>query len=99
MRERNVTHFPLREFKTLRLVCQHKDCHVIVELALDQVEAVMAKTSGGCPVCGKSFGKPTVAGGADVVTAIARNLLALDKLGGQVTVELPVVRQERDEGG
>lgn len=87
----SVKYYQLRDFNTIRICCHHSGCNTAFELHPTQVEAAMKKTGGCCPLCGKPFTKPDVDGGADVVTQLARVIVALNNLAGNVGIELPVV--------
>jgi hypothetical protein len=90
MQTQTMTYLPVREFRIVRICCGHSGCRCVLEIDPSQVEAAMQKTKACCPLCGKPFTDPKVAGGADVVTQLAKAVLALDQLGGNVTVEFPV---------
>lgn len=84
-----MVYFPIRDFETIRVCCHHADCRAVTELPIGTVEAVMKRTGGCCPVCRKPFTNPAVDGGADVVTAVAKAVLALNSLGSQVGLQFP----------
>lgn len=86
----SMTHYAVREFPAIRIACHHAGCQAVFELPLERVEPVLAHTKGACPVCGKAFVDPKVEGGADVVTALAKAVIALSKLAPQVGVYFPV---------
>jgi hypothetical protein len=90
----SVMYYQVRNFPAIRIVCHHQDCMAVTELHPSRVEAVMSKTNGCCPVCGKPFTKPDVEGGADVVSMLAKVILALNNLAPQVRIELPVKQND-----
>lgn len=77
----------LHKLSIMRLCCRHQDCRAVLELRPEQIEAAMKKTGACCSLCGRPFTKP---GGTDAVTLLAKALLALDELGDQVKVQLPL---------
>jgi hypothetical protein len=90
-----IMYHSLRNLTVMRLVCQHSKCHIITELRAEQVEELMKKTNGCCPVCGRPFTNPKVNGGADVITEVAKAIIALNHgLNEQVEVQFPV-KQEK----
>lgn len=90
----DVMYYLLREISPIRLACNHSGCQVVTELPLQLVEPLMTKTGCCCPACGRPFTRPDVEGGADVVTALAKAMLAINKVFAQVRVELPLKREE-----
>lgn len=90
MRSVVVAHYLLGDLDTIRIKCRHDGCGAVTELQADRVEAAMKKSGACCPVCGKPFARPDVEGGADVVTMLAKVILALNGLAGNVGIELPV---------
>lgn len=89
----SMSYLLVRDFRVIRIACHHKECGVVFELAPDHVEAAMKKTNGTCPLCGKPFTMPDVEGGADVVTMLAKVVLALNKLAPNVGISLPVAAE------
>lgn len=90
MQRPTMTYYAVRWFDVIRVSCQHDGCKAVIELPLRTVETVMKRTNGCCPVCGKPFTKPTVEGGADIVTQLAKVVLALNELAPQLGIEFPV---------
>jgi hypothetical protein len=88
--EKSVSYLPVRGFRVIRITCNHPGCEAVVELPPSRVEEVMKKTKGCCPVCNKPFTIPEVEGGADVLTMLAKAVLAMNELASNVGVELPV---------
>lgn len=85
-----MSYLPVRNFSTIRIKCHHQDCGVATEIRPELVETVMKKTGCCCPACGKPFNNPKTEGGADVITQLAKVVLALNSLAPQVGLELPV---------
>jgi len=85
-----MRYLPVGFFDIIRIKCGHDGCRAVIELPPNQVAAVMKKTSACCPLCGKPFTKPDVEGGADVVTQLAKVVLALNGLAHHVGIELPI---------
>lgn len=94
MQEDHVMYYKVRDFSKIRIVCHHADCGAVTELSPSRVEGAMKKTGACCPVCGKPFTKPDIEGGADVVTMLAKVVLALNGLGSHVHMEFPVQQTE-----
>lgn len=89
--DKPVIHLNARDFDPIRIVCHHSGCGAVVEIRLKQVEATMKAKNGCCSVCGKPFTNPKVEGGADMISQLARVLLALNELPEQVRIEVPIV--------
>jgi hypothetical protein len=85
-----VKYYPVRGFDEIRITCHHRDCYSTIELEPSKVEAAMAKTKGCCPICDKPFTNPKVDGGTDVISMLAKVILALNGLAEQVTIEFPI---------
>lgn len=85
-----VVYYLVRNLGLIRIACHHHECRAVTELPVSAVEAAMKKTGACCPVCGRPFTKPDVEGGADVVTMLAKTILALNKLAPQLGIELPL---------
>lgn len=90
MKAEPMSYLPMRDFGIIRIVCSHQGCTAVTELRVSRVEQVMKDTGGCCPVCRKPFTKPDVEGGADVVSQLAKIIMALDQLAPQVRIELPL---------
>jgi hypothetical protein len=84
-----VMYYSVRNFDVIRIGCHHSGCGAVLELHPRNVEEAMKKTGACCPVCGKPFTKPDVEGGADVITMLAKVVLALNGLAPNVGIEFP----------
>ena len=89
-------YFGLRWFDTIRIACHHSDCRIITELPVVKVEELKKKTGSCCPACGKPFTKPSVNGGADTVTQVAKAIIALEELAPQVGLYFPVKSESKN---
>ncbi len=86
------TYLPVRDFNTIRIVCRRQDCRAVIELPPSRVEEAMKKSKACCAFCGKPFTMPSAECGADVVTMLAKAVLALNTLAPNVGVEFPLVQ-------
>lgn len=85
-----MAYYNVRDFQTIRICCSHAGCKAVIELAPALVEPAMKKTNASCPLCGKSFVNQDAANGSDVVSCIAKAVIALNSLATQVVVQFPV---------
>ena len=96
--KQTMTYYPVRDFAKVRIACHNQVCRAVLELDLAKVEPVFEKTKAHCPVCGHPFFKAEVNGGADVVTQLAKAVLALNQLASQVGIEFPVPQESGASG-
>jgi hypothetical protein len=92
-----MIYYHVRDFRAIRIACQHDGCRAVIELSPSKIEEAMKKTNACCPLCGKPFTKPDVEGGADVITQLSKVVMALNKLGSAVWIEFPVVMEKSNE--
>jgi hypothetical protein len=93
MRE-TVSYYNVRDFDAIRIICKHAGCGAVIELPPKRIEEALKKTNACCPLCGKPFTKPDVEGGADVVTQLAKVVIALSSLDQNVGIQFPVMTDE-----
>jgi hypothetical protein len=89
-------YFAVGRIESLRLCCQLVGCGAVTELRLQKVEDALKRSNASCPVCGRPFTKQGVEGGADILTQLAKALMAIDSLAEQVRIEVPLTNPDKE---
>ena len=91
---RELLVFLLNELKTVRLICQNKDCGRIAEMTIEQL-GLPGTQESKCRFCNFDFDPIGAAG--PPLAAFARSVLKIQELSNRFQIEfvLPAKRQDK----